>query len=100
GGSGREGVGRGGDPGGGGGDGGNRVNEPKEHRSAWTDERGTSEEGRRCVKGAPEASGRAQSEPAGGAVGRLGVAVRQVTSCGGRPWRRRPRPGLPPSARC
>jgi hypothetical protein len=30
--------------------------EPKERGADWTDERGTSEEGRRCLKSAPEAS--------------------------------------------
>jgi branched-chain amino acid transport system ATP-binding protein len=32
------------------------VSEPKGRRDAWTEERGTSDEGRRRVKGAPEAS--------------------------------------------
>jgi xanthine dehydrogenase accessory factor len=34
------------------------MSEPKGRGAAWTDERGTSEEGRRRVKSAPEASGR------------------------------------------
>jgi hypothetical protein len=31
------------------------MSEPKVRRAAWTDERGTTEEGRRRLKGAPEA---------------------------------------------
>jgi hypothetical protein len=35
------------------------VSEPQGRGAAWTEERGTSDEGRRCLKGAPEASGEA-----------------------------------------
>ena len=38
------------------------MSEPKGRGAAWTDERGTSEEGRRRLEGAPEASGK-QSRP-------------------------------------
>jgi hypothetical protein len=34
--------------------------EPKARGAAWTDERGTSEEGRKRLKSAPEASGKAE----------------------------------------
>jgi low temperature requirement protein LtrA len=34
------------------------MSEPKGHAVAWTEERGTSDEGRRRLKGAPEASGK------------------------------------------
>jgi hypothetical protein len=37
---------------------GDQVSEPKGAGADWTDERGTSEEGRRRLKGRPEASGR------------------------------------------
>jgi hypothetical protein len=37
--------------------------EPKGRGAAWTEERGTSDEGRQRLKSAPEASGRAQPEP-------------------------------------
>jgi hydrogenase expression/formation protein HypC len=34
------------------------MSEPKGRGAAWTEERGTSDEGRRRLKGAPEASGK------------------------------------------
>jgi hypothetical protein len=37
--------------------------EPKGRGAAWTEERGTSDEGRRRLKSAPEASGEAEPEP-------------------------------------
>src|SRR5215831_10597838 len=42
--------------------GGDGMSEPKGRGTAWTDERGTSEEGRRRLQGAPEASGRRGTE--------------------------------------
>ena len=36
------------------------VSEPKGRGAAWTQERGTSDEGRRSLKGAPEARGEAR----------------------------------------
>jgi len=36
------------------------MSEAEGRGAAWTEERGTSDEGRRCHKGAPEASGEAQ----------------------------------------
>jgi nitroimidazol reductase NimA-like FMN-containing flavoprotein (pyridoxamine 5'-phosphate oxidase superfamily) len=45
--------------------GGSRLtlpHEPKGRGAAWTEERGTSDEGRRRLKGAPEASGKAQPD--------------------------------------
>jgi len=36
------------------------TSEPEGRGAAWTEERGTSDEGRRCLKGAPQASGAAQ----------------------------------------
>ncbi|HEX9536761.1 MAG TPA: hypothetical protein VGA04_01140 [Streptosporangiaceae bacterium] len=42
------------------------MSEPEGRGTAWTEERGTSDEGRRRLKGAPEASG-GPSERAGGA---------------------------------
>ena len=41
------------------------TSEPKARRGVWTDERGTSEEGRRRLKGAPEASEQAGKEGGG-----------------------------------
>jgi hypothetical protein len=42
------------------------MSEPEGRGAAWTEERGTSDEGRRCPKGAPEASGgHSMSEPEG-----------------------------------
>ena len=41
------------------------MSEPKGRGAAWTDERGTSEEGRRRLKGAPEASGKNAPEASG-----------------------------------
>ncbi len=38
------------------------MSEPKGRGAAWTDERGTSEEGRRRLKGAPEASGKNRAD--------------------------------------
>jgi len=38
------------------------MSEPKGRGGAWTDERGTSEEGRRRLKGAPEASGKNRAD--------------------------------------
>jgi hypothetical protein len=43
------------------------MSEPKGRGVAWTEERGTSDEGRRHLKSGPEASGR-QSEPKGRGV--------------------------------
>src|SRR5260370_42363964 len=37
---------------------GDAVSEPEGRGVAWTEERGTSDEGRRCLKSAPEASGK------------------------------------------
>ncbi|HEV2242132.1 MAG TPA: CYTH domain-containing protein, partial [Streptosporangiaceae bacterium] len=42
--------------------GGDGMSEPQGRGAAWTDERGTSEEGRRRLRGAPEASGRHGTE--------------------------------------
>jgi hypothetical protein len=39
------------------------MREPEGRGAAWTEERGTSDEGRGRLKGAPEASGEAQPEP-------------------------------------
>src|SRR5215472_6160493 len=45
------------------------VSEPEGRGAAWTEERGTSDEGRRCLKGVPEASGGHRSRiPAPGLV--------------------------------
>ena len=45
------------------------VGEPEGRGAAWTEERGTSDEGRRCLKGVPEASGGHRSRiPAPGLV--------------------------------
>jgi hypothetical protein len=44
---------------------GTTVSEPKGRRAAWTQERGTSDEGRRRLKGAPEASGRQSTSDEG-----------------------------------
>ncbi len=41
------------------------MNEPKGRGAAWTEERGTSDEGRRRLKGAPEASGRQSTSDEG-----------------------------------
>ena len=44
------------------------MSEPEGRGAAWTEERGTSDEGRRCLKGAPEASGKhsmSRQAPAG-----------------------------------
>jgi Stress responsive A/B Barrel Domain len=42
---------------------GEAQREPRGRGAAWTEERGTSDEGRRRLKSAPEASGEAQPEP-------------------------------------
>src|SRR5258708_27725217 len=41
------------------------MSEPKGRGAAWTEERGTSDEGRRRLKGAPEASGRQSTSDEG-----------------------------------
>ncbi len=57
--------------------------EPEGRGAAWTDERGapaTSEEGRRRLKGAPEASGETPSEPVAGRAGLSCFAVDMRTA--------------------